>query len=404
MEDKMIENCQITGLDHNGKGITHINDKITFVTNALPDEIVDIKITKENKKIIEAETIKIKEKSPNRIEPICPYYKECGGCDLMHIKYEKELEWKQNKIKEIMKKYAGLDITIEPIVTSKQPLYYRNKITLQVQNGTIGLYSKKSNHLIPIDKCLISDSKINDIIEQLKECDLTKTSQIIIRISEEESMVILDEGNKEELKQKLSNITSIVLNNNCIHGKTHITNKIGNKIFQISPSAFFQVNQNTTEKLYNEIIKKADLKKNESILDLYCGTGTIGIYLSDYVKECFGVEINQEAIKDANENKKKNNVENFKFMSGNVNQIFKGRLPKTDLIIVDPPRSGLDDQTINGLLELEIPKIVYVSCDPFTLARDLKKLQDKYEIKSITPVDMFPRTHHVECVCALKLK
>lgn len=404
MKDKIIENCQITGLDHNGRGITHINNKITFVTNALPDEIVDIEITKENKKIIEAETIQIKKQSPNRIEPICPYYKECGGCDLMHLKYEKELEWKQNKIKEIMKKYAGLDVTIKPIITSNQPLHYRNKITLQVKNGTIGLYSKKSNHLIPIDKCMIADQKINKIIVQLKECDLTKTNQIVIRIGENESMVVLDDGNKEELKQKLSNVTSIIVNNKCIHGKTHITNKIGNKTFQISPPAFFQVNQNTTEKLYNEIIKKADLKNKESILDLYCGTGTIGIYLSDYVKECFGVEINQEAIKDANENKKINNVENFKFMSGNVNQIFKGNLPKTDLIIVDPPRSGLDEITTNGLLDLEIPIIIYVSCDPFTLARDLKKLQEKYEIQSITPVDMFPRTHHVECVCALKLK
>ena len=404
MKDKIIENCHITGLDHNGRGITHINNKITFVTNALPDEIVDIEITKENKKIIEAETIQIKKQSSNRIEPICPYYKECGGCDIMHLTYEKELEWKQNKIKEIMKKYAGLDVTIKPIITSNQPLHYRNKITLQVKNGTIGLYSKKSNHLIPIEKCMISDQKINEIIEQLKECDLTKTNQIVIRIGENESMVVLDDGNKEELKQKLSNVTSIIVNNKCIHGKTHITNKIGNKIFQISPPAFFQVNQNTTEKLYNEIIKKSDLKNKESILDLYCGTGTIGIYLSDYVKECFGVEINQEAIEDANENKRKNHVENFKFMSGNVNQIFKGNLPKTDLIIVDPPRSGLDEITTNGLLDLEIPIIIYVSCDPFTLARDLKKLQEKYEIQSITPVDMFPRTHHVECVCALKLK
>lgn len=403
MQDKKIENCQITGLDHNGRGITHINNKITFVTNALPDEIVDIEITKENKKIIEAETIQIKKQSPNRIEPICPYYKECGGCDIMHLTYEKELEWKQNKIKEIMKKYAGLDVTIKPIITSNQPLHYRNKITLQVQNGSIGLFSKKSNHLIPIDKCMISDQKINKIIEQLKECDLTKTNQIVIRIGENESMVVLDDGNKEELKSKLSNVTSIIVNNKCIHGKTHITNKIGNKIFQISKTAFFQVNQNTTEKLYNEIIKKADLKNKESILDLYCGTGTIGIYLSDYVKECFGVEINQEAIKDANENKKINNVENFKFMSGNVNQIFKGNLPKTDLIIVDPPRSGLDETTANGLLDLEISNIIYVSCDPFTLARDLKKLQEKYQIISITPVDMFPRTHHVECVCALTL-
>lgn len=403
MEDKMIENCQITGLDHNGRGITHINDKIAFVTNALPDEIVDLKKTKENKKIIEAETIEIKKESKERIKAICPYYQECGGCDLMHMKYESQLNFKQNKIKEIMKKYAGLDITIEPIVTSNQPLYYRNKITLQVKNGIIGLYSKKSNDLIPINKCLISDPKINEIISQLKECNLTKTNQIIIRISDQESMVILDQGNIEELKEKLSNVTSIMVNNKCIYGKSHITNKIGNKVFQISPTAFFQVNQNTTEKLYNEIIKKANLNKNESILDLYCGTGTIGIHLSDYVKECFGVEINAQAIEDANENKKKNNVENFKFMSSNVNQIFKRKLPDTDLIIVDPPRSGLDETTTNGLLELEIPKIVYVSCDPFTLARDLKKLQEKYKIKSITPVDMFPNTYHVECVSVLEL-
>lgn len=401
MKDKQVQNCEILRLDHYGRGITYINDKIVFVENALPTEIVDIKITKESKKFIEAKTIKIKKESKDRIKPICPYYDQCGGCNLMHMNYSTQLEFKLHKIEQIMNKYAGYEGPIEQIISTNHFLNYRNKITLKVKNGELGLLSSKSHHLIPIEECAICDQKINRIIFQLKQCDLTQTSQIIIKTGDIETMVIVDNGNEKELKEKLKDVTSLIKNKQCIQGKDFILNKIGPKIFQISKESFFQVNQYTTKKLYDLVLEKANLTQKETILDLYCGTGTIGIYLSDYVQKCLGIEINSQAISDAIENKKRNHIKNFEFISADVSKIINQITENPDLIIVDPPRSGLDNTTINTLFKINAPKIIYVSCDPFTLARDLKKLKEQYTITSITPVDMFPNTHHVECVSVL---
>lgn len=401
MNQKPVQNCEILRLDHYGRGITYINEKITFVENALPTEIVDIEITKESKKFIEAKTIKIKKESKDRIKPICPYYDQCGGCNLMHMNYSTQLEFKLHKIEQIMNKYAGYEGPIEQIISTNHFLNYRNKITLKVKNGELGLLSSKSHHLIPIEECAICDHKINKIISQLKECDLKQTNQIIIKTGETETMVILDKGNEKELKEKLKDVTSLIMDNQCIQGKEFILNKIGTKTFQISKEAFFQVNQYTTQKLYDLVLQKANLTNKETILDLYCGTGTIGIYLSNYVKKGFGIEINQQAILDAIQNKKRNYTKNFEFISGDVSKIINQVTERPDLIIVDPPRSGLDNTTIKALFKINSSKIIYVSCDPLTLARDLKALKDQYTIVFITPVDMFPNTYHVECVCVL---
>lgn len=365
---------KIIGLDHFGRGIIKDDGKTIFVENALIGEIVNIEIIKDKKKYSEAKVTKYVEKSPNRVIPPCPYYSECGGCDIMHMNYEEQLKFKENKIKEIMNKFK-INTTIKPIISTEQ-FNYRNKITLQ-NKGKLGFYKKGSYDIVEIDKCLIAKDQINKAIPNLDRNK--KVDKIVIRSGKE--LMISYNGRENP-----------------------ICDEIGNFTFQISPTAFFQVNSEGTVKLYNKILEYADLKGNENVLDLYCGIGTIGIYLSQYCRRILGVEINEEAVKDANINKEINRISNIMFKTGSVDKIITDLCFNPDIVIVDPPRSGLDNITIQKLKEFASSKIIYVSCDPVTLARDLNNLSDKYIIKEITPVDMFPNTHHVESICLLELK
>lgn len=401
---------EVTKLDHQGRGIAKINDKIIFIPNALPEETVDVDIILEKKKYYEGiikETINASDK---RIKSICPYFEECGGCQFLNMNYQDSLDYKQNKVEEIMNKYLGIKIKINNIVACDNNLYYRNKTTFQVEND-IGFFKEKTNTLIPVDKCYISDIRINDIYKEIKDnIDLTNVNQIIIRATKNtlESMVIFKTSNYVDNKRLIdvlkNKVDSIYINDELIYGKGKIIENLCNKNFYISPSSFFQVNTVQAEKLYNKAIVYADIKKEDTVLDLYCGTGTIGIVASDKAKKVIGIELNKEAIKDANENKKLNNINNIEFYAGDVGKILNKNNYKPDIIIVDPPRVGLDSLALAQILNIRPKKLVYVSCDLMTLARDLKLLSNDYDILELTPVDMFPYTAHVESVCALKLK
>lgn len=401
---------EVTKLDHQGRGIAKINDKIIFIPNALPEETVDVDIILEKKKYYEGiikETINASDK---RIKSICPYFEECGGCQFLNMNYQDSLDYKQNKVEEIMNKYLGIKIKINNIVACDNNLYYRNKTTFQVKND-IGFFKEKTNTLIPVDKCYISDIKINDIYKAIKDnINLTNVKQVIIRATKNtlESMVIFKTSNYIDNKKIIDilkkKVDSIYINDELIYGKGKIIENLCNKNFYISPSSFFQVNTLQAEKLYNKAIAYADIKKEDTVLDLYCGTGTIGIVASDKAKKVIGIELNKEAIKDANENKKLNNINNIEFYAGDVGKILNKNNYKPDIIIVDPPRAGLDSLALAQILNIRPKKLVYVSCDLMTLARDLKLLSNDYEILELTPVDMFPYTAHVESVCALKLK
>ena len=401
---------EVTKLDHQGRGIAKINDKIIFIPNALPEETVDVDIILEKKKYYEGiikETINASDK---RIKSICPYFEECGGCQFLNMNYQDSLDYKQNKVKEIMNKYLGIKIKINNIVACDNNLYYRNKTTFQVKND-IGFFKEKTNTLIPVDKCYISDIKINDIYKAIKDnIDLTNVKQVIIRATKNtlESMVVFKTSNYIDNKKIIDilkkKVDSIYINDELIYGKGKIIENLCNKNFYISPSSFFQVNTLQAEKLYNKAIAYADIKKEDTVLDLYCGTGTIGIVASDKAKKVIGIELNKEAIKDANENKKLNNINNIEFYAGDVGKILNKNNYKPDIIIVDPPRAGLDSLALAQILNIRPKKLVYVSCDLMTLARDLKLLSNDYDILELTPVDMFPYTAHVESVCALKLK
>lgn len=365
----------IEKLDHYGRGITKINNKICFVENALTKEIVDIKIVKETKKYFLATTTKIIKPSKDRIIPNCPHYQECGGCHLDHMSFSLENAWKEEKIKEIMTKFAKLPPTKIKTIVSDNPYHYRNKITLHQQDQKIGLYQKNTHKIISIKSCYLIDTKLNERIKNIKP---SKEPEIILRLGNKTNDILISTTDKKA-----------------------IFSYIKDKKYQVSSQSFFQVNATITEKLYDEIKEIIQKKKSKNILDLYCGTGTIGIYISDMVDNVLGIESCKEAIEDAKRNKKINNATNCNYKLGKVENLTKEITDLYDTAIIDPPRSGLDKKVIEKLLEIKPKTLIYVSCDPITLARDLNLLKDAYETSSIRPYNMFPRTYHVECVSVL---
>lgn len=400
-----IYEVTITSLDHQGRGIAKINDLITFIPNTLPNEVVKIKITNIKKNYLEAELLEILKKDSKRIDPICPYYDECGGCDLMHMAYENQAEYKENKVKNIMKRYADLECVYN-IVKCDNPLNYRNKVTFQVKS-VIGMYRKKSYDITPIDKCLLVDDKINDYLNILKNKDLKGINQIVIKTSIDDTMIIFICDKDIDIDISDLNCNVIKKYNDkyiVLKGQNYITDYIGDKIYKISPSSFFQINSKQVKKLYDKVVEYLDLKNTDFVLDLYCGTGTIGIYLANYVNKVLGIEINKEAIIDARENAKLNNISNIEFIAGDTGKIIENLDVYPNKIVVDPPRTGLDKKVISKLITMKPQKIVYVSCDPVTLARDLNLLKEFYTVEKITPVDMFCQTMHVESVCCMSKK
>ena len=388
----------IQKLDNKGRGICFIDNKITFVENALPDEDVDIDITLEKKKYNEAKVIKYNKTSSDRAIVNCPFYNECGGCDLLHLNYQKELDFKKQKVMDILKKFGSIDYNIEKIISPIE-YNYRNKATFQVKEN-IGYYKKKSYDIISIDNCLLVDNRINSILRDLKSLNLQNIEKFIIRVGIDTMLIIKTIG-KIDIDFNKIDVDTIIVDEEVVKGIGYIKEKLDNFEFIISPNSFFQVNTKGAISLYNQVLEYADLKGNENILDLYCGTGTIGIFLAKYSNQVIGIEINRSSVEDAIKNKKLNHVKNIDFICEDVSLT---NLKDIDLVVVDPPRSGLDKKTINYLLNLKANKIIYVSCDPVTLARDLKELKTIYDIKDITLVNMFPKTEHVETVMILERK
>lgn len=396
---------KIEKLDHYGRGITKLDNKTVFVKDALPDEIVEINIIKEKKNYAEANVLKYIQKSNNRIEPKCPYYNSCGGCNIMHIPYEDQLKFKQNKIENIIKKYLNNEVKINDIVSSDRIDFYRNKTTFQVQEK-IGFYKENTYDIINIDSCTISDKLINNSIKFLKRLNLKEITKITCRTGLNELMIIIETQNENlditPLKE-IAHSLYLKINNKYIHkfGNKNIYEKLENYKFKISPDSFFQVNIDTCLKLYNKV--KEYVKNNKNVIDLYCGTGTIGIFVSEN-NNVIGIEMNEYAIKDAIDNKKLNNIKNIDFICGDSGKKLKDLNFMPDTIIVDPPRNGLNKETINNILKFDSKEIIYVSCDPMTLMRDLNALNEYYDIKEITPFDMFPNTHHIETIAYLTKK
>lgn len=398
----------IEKMNHQAMGIAKINGKVVFIPKVIVGDIVDIDIVKEYKNYSIGKVNKIIKKSAKRVNVLCPYYDVCGGCSISAYTYQDELEYKVNNVIDIFKRN---DIDIKPnIIKSDNRYGYRNKITLQVSNGIIGLYEEDSNKIVDVDKCLLVSDILNEIIDIIKKnINVNKCNKIVIRDTYYGIMIIFyGSVNSEEVIKYLGNkVVSIYTYDNkykCIYGEKYLYEMIGEYKYRISPDSFFQVNSRTVNKLYNKVVEYAiESEKEDNLVDLYCGTGTIGIYLSKYFNNIIGIELNKQAVEDAKENAKINGVNNIEFYAGDVGKIINDQI-KADVIVVDPPRSGLDKRTKDILLKIKADKIVYVSCNPLTLARDIKELDSGYKLGNITLVDMFPNTHHVESVCVLNFR
>lgn len=403
---------KIERLDHQGRGITYINGKIAFVKDTLPGEEIELKIIKENSKLIEAEPTSFLKESQLRVKELCPYYKECGGCNLLHMSYEEQIKYKQSKIVDIMKKYADINSeVIKQIVPCDRQFHYRNKVTLKVKEK-LGYFKEKTYELIPIEKCLLVNDKINEIIKILNGyTDLSNIKEVVIKsFTDKETMLIIylqeDEINANLLDCLGKHVDNIIFYDNNKKmikriGKGNIIAKLKEKQFKIGANSFFQVNMDQTLKIYDKIADYLSKIEDSIVLDLYCGVGSIGLYsVSNYAK-LIGVEIVPEAIENAKTNAELNGMGNTKFLVGDTKTILMHSNYKADTIIVDPPRAGLDKSVIEDIKKINPNMLIYLSCDPITLARDLKLLSDLYDVEELIPYDMFPNTHHVETLVKL---
>lgn len=394
-------NVTIDKLDNFGRGICYVNDKICFVENALPGETVKIDIITDNKKYYEAKVIDYLLKSSNRIEEECSYSSICGGCQLNHICYNDENTFKMNKIKEIIHKYALLDTSIiEPIVYNGRD-YYRNKIVLHGDGEKLGLFQNETNSIIPIQQCLLVNDKINEIIRFLNYNN-KGIEEAIIKTSNDNSQVMISLKGMIDKIEVLSTMCDVfIMNGSYMTSKDSIITNVGSKKYYEGIRSFFQVNNTLTELLYDEVLNVVKERHYHSVLDLYCGTGSIGIYISDVVDKIIGVDNNESNIMDAKKNKELNGVQNIDFICDKVENCIES-FENIDLVIVDPPRAGLDTKTRETLKKIHSKTIVYVSCDIITLARDLKDLKESYNVIKIKPFNMFPRTYHCESITVLE--
>ena len=395
----MTTNIKIEKISYDGKGIGYIDGKVAFVSNALPNEIVNAKIIKENKNYYECETQEIIEKSKNRIKPACPYFNECGGCSYMHVTHEDEVEYKVNALKEILKRNAVIDANVSTIISNNE-LGYRNKLSLKVENYEFGFYKEESHEFIKIDECPLASLAIRNIFK-LKEYLKFKEGNILIRSNFNDEIIIKINSessvdlNIEKLKEHIK-LVGIIINDKIIYGEDFFIEQVHNYFYKVNINSFFQINLNILDKVINLLREK----EYNTVADLYCGVGTLGIPLKK--QKLYGIEIVKEAVIDAIYNAKINKQDN-KYLLGSAEAINKINA-KIDTIIIDPPRAGLNKKTLDFLINYQSDNLIYMSCNPMTLAKNLKSLSTVYNIEEVFYLDMFPRTKHIETICLMKKK
>lgn len=433
-----------------GEGIAKIDGYTIFVPNAIKGEKVKILIVKVLSSHAFGKIIEVIEASKYRVESDCSTYKRCGGCDLRHIKYEKTLEMKQNAVQSLVNKTLNNKIKVSKVVGMENPFYYRNKAQYPVgldKNGNpvIGVFANRTHEIIQMQDCKIQHKESEKIAKYIFDLwnkkNLSIYSEttgkgllrhIVIKIGfkTNEIMCILVINGKDipnevqiirTIINEFPNVKTIVKNINTkntnvilgkkninIYGDGTISDKLGNLVFKISPLSFYQVNPVQTEKLYSIGVEAAKITNDDVVFDLYCGIGTISLFMAQYAKKVYGVEIVEQAVEMAKENAKINGIDNVDFLAGDVEHVLddliNGKKIVPDVVMIDPPRKGLDKKSIQNLLSVAPKRLVYISCNPATLVRDLASFEDKYEIKSITPVDMFPFTSSIESVAVLQLK
>ncbi|GAX91258.1 23S rRNA (uracil-5-)-methyltransferase RumA [Effusibacillus lacus] len=439
----------VNRLGINGEGIGYVERQVVFVDGALPGEKVAARITQVEPNFARAKLLRIIKKAKQRINPPCPVYEQCGGCTLQHLEYQSQLEWKRELVRESFARYTGQSHwPIQPTVGMNHPWEYRNKAQLPVAvvGGEVvaGLYSPGTHKLVDVSACPIQHPTTNEIVRTVRDLlqelgipiynekkHTGSVRTIVPRIGFETGEVQLTLVTRTEelprkkeliqrLRERLPYLTSIMQNINPartslvfgektvpLWGKEKIEERLGEVRFTLSSRAFFQLNPEQTTKLYNLVAEAAALTGEETVVDAYCGVGTIGLWLAPKAKEVLGIDVIPEAIADARENAVRSGIRNARFEVGKVERLLVERVKKgfrPDVVVVDPPRTGCDEELLRAMLTAKPKRIVYVSCNPSTLAKDCNILLEKYEIQNIQPVDMFPQTAHVECVTLLTLK
>ena len=437
----------IERMAHEGQGIGKINGLKIFVEGAMIGEKCRVKITKSKKHYAIAKIIEILKPSLDRITPKCMYANQCGGCHLQYMSYEAQLSFKTSKVKDSLKRIGHIDTEVYETLGMVEPWHYRNKSQYPVgrrnNNVVLGFYENRSHDIVDLENCLIQHSLIDKVMLTVKDWleqyhisiynELSHEGlirHVVIKVGYKTGVVmaILVANGKEipfidrlvkMLGSKIQGFKCLILNVNTkktnvimgeenivLYGRTYIYDYIGDVKFRISPLSFFQVNSIQMEALYKKTLEYAGLTGSETVIDLYCGIGTISLFLAKKAKRVYGIEVVSQAIDDARINAEINGIDNVGFIEGAAEKVMPKiaeRGIKPDVIVVDPPRRGCDEKTLEAIARVSPDRVVYVSCNPATLARDLRYLEDRgYKTEEVQPVDMFPQTHHVECVIEIQ--
>ncbi|MBH0167077.1 23S rRNA (uracil(1939)-C(5))-methyltransferase RlmD [Fictibacillus sp. 7GRE50] len=440
----------IVDLTHEGAGVARVNGFTLFVPNTLPGERAKIKVIGVKKGFGFGRLEELIEESPERVEPPCPIYKWCGGCQLQHLSYEGQLEYKRKLVEDVLARIGKLEDVpvLSTLGMGEEPWRYRNKAQVPVgeRNGRIitGFYQKRSHEIVEMDSCIITGDTNDDAVQAVKEImnqyNISAYNEekhkgilrhIIARYGKTtgDLMIVLVTNGQdlpqrkkivEDIRKALPEIKSIVQNVNSkrtnvifgeetrvLWGAEYIYDFIGDIKFAISARSFYQINPDQTKVLYDQALQYAELNGDETVIDAYCGIGTISLFLAQKAKKVYGVEIVPEAIEDARRNAELNNLHNAEFAVGKSEDVipeWKKQGITPDVIVVDPPRKGCDEELLKTIIEMKPKRVVYVSCNPATLARDLRVLEDGgFKTQKVQPVDMFPQTTHVEAVALLEL-
>lgn len=447
-KNQMVE-LYIDDIGNEGEGIGHIDGYALFLKDAVMGDRVRARIIKTKKNYGFARVEEILEPSGDRVEPKCPAARPCGGCTLQHLSYEKQLEYKFNKVKNCLERIgglAGIQEKMEPIYGMEEPFYYRNKAQFPVgtdKDGNLvtGFYAGRTHTIVDCTHCVIqhpvNEPILLKVLEYMKKNKIPaydeKNHQGLVRhivtrvgfVTGEIMVCLVLNGNKTQLRnldelvdslKEIEGMTSICVNVNKertnkilgnqienIYGPAYIYDYIGDVKYQIGPLSFFQVNPGQTKVLYEKVLEYAQLRGEETVWDLYCGIGTISLFLARKAKQVYGVEIVKEAIDDAKLNATMNHIENARFFVGKAEEVLPREYEKNgvyaDVIVVDPPRKGCDGKLLDTMVRMAPKRIVYVSCDPATLARDVKMLgENGYRVEKVSVVDQFGHSSHVECV------
>ncbi|MEJ6949630.1 23S rRNA (uracil(1939)-C(5))-methyltransferase RlmD [Natronospora cellulosivora (SeqCode)] len=439
---------ELNDIANGGDCVGRYQGLAVFVAGGIPGEKVLTKISEKKKNYARGKLIKVIDTVDSRVNPECPVFIECGGCHIQHINYKEQLLHKEKMVKDLLERIGGLEnIEVESVIGADYEFAYRNKAQFPLsinEEGKIvsGFYKQGTHQLVAHDDCQIQHPLINRIVNKtidiLNEYEISVYNEkkhrgflrhLLVRVgvcTNQALLIIVSNGKKfsfgEEISQRimaeipeligvLQNInmknTNVIMGNETklLAGQDYYLDYIGPTKYAISSRSFFQVNTIQAAKLYDKVLEYADLSGEETVLDAYCGIGSISLYLARDAKKVIGIEVVEEAIKDANQNARLNGIDNCEFVTARVEDkladyLSQGNLP--DLIVFDPPRKGLDDSVVEAVLNALPDRIIYVSCNPATLARDLAKLKDIYDVKKVQPVDMFPHTYHVETVVLLE--